>query len=340
MGKTKIATVLALVAAVSGVLSACGGEPARAAGDCRNFKIAVADDDVRRTALWAISHDQIDTSKFPGLKVSYLTIPALIQAVGTDQYDVIESSLIGVPLARSKGIDLRILAVSSGRASHNKPTPSAPGIYVPKGSDINSVKDLAGKKIGVTSFGSTTTLNNQIVLHENYGFNAELQGGDMKWVELDPAQLTTALDRGRVDAAAVTSFPAYVLGTDGKHRRVMDTDAEWRKATGGHNIVGGAYVALADQVDANETCYQAFQAMLTKSIDYAKANLEKIAVDVAEQTGLPKGFILTQWGEGTVYDYLGNLDGRAVADAQAFLDKAAQTGDIPKPFEIQDVVVR
>ena len=41
-------------------------------------------------------------------------------------------------------------------------------IYVKEGSDISSPEDLAGRTLGVPSFGASTTMQTQMVLAEGY----------------------------------------------------------------------------------------------------------------------------------------------------------------------------
>ncbi|MEV0290523.1 ABC transporter substrate-binding protein [Kribbella sp. NPDC050820] len=322
------------VLALAGCAGAEGSD--QADGDCSNFKVAVADDDVRRAALYAIEHDKIDVAKFPGLKLSYLTFPALIQATGTDQFDVIESSLVGVPQARSKGVDLKIVALSSGRTADEN-TPGASGVYVRDGSDIRTPEDLAGKTIGVTSFGSSSTMVTRILLRDGHKLNSALQGGDLKWVEMDPAQLTAALERGQIDAVSDFSFTAYKLGHDSQFRRIMTSDPAWRKLTG-HNPVFASYQALATQTERNQTCYKQFQELLAASVAYARDHIDELANAISAKTRLPAEYITFQWSGA--YDYIGGLDPEWLESAQVMWDKAAAGGDIPKALQIQDEIIK
>lgn len=339
--RTSRSTAGLAAAAVAGVLSlaGCGGGAGgsdRAAGDCSNFKVAVADDDVRRAALYAIEHDEVDTSKFPGLELSYLAFPALIQATGTDQFDLIESSLIGIPLARSKGVDLKIVALSSGRTGDEQ-NPGVSGLYVRGEGGVSAPGDLKGKKIGVTSFGSTSTMITRILLHERYGLDSALQGGDVSWVEMDPAQLTTALERGQIDAVSDFGYTAYRLGHDSQFRRIMMSDSEWRELTG-HNSVFAAYQALDRQVESGQTCYEQYQDMLGASVDYAQEHIDELATAISAKTGLPAEYITFQWSGA--YDYVGSIEPEWLEAAQAMWDQAATEGDIPESLDIEDEIVK
>jgi ABC-type nitrate/sulfonate/bicarbonate transport system substrate-binding protein len=337
MGTRKRTTGLAVAALVGGLsLTGCGsaGGSERAEGDCSNFKVAVADDDARRTALYAIEHDKVDTSQFPDLELSYLAFPALIQATGTKQFDVIESSLIGIPLARSKGVDLKIVALSSGRTGEGE-TPG--GTYVLEDSDISTPDDLAGKKVGVTSFGSSTTMVTRILLDEAYGMDSALTGGDITWVEMDPAQLTTSLERGQIDAVADTGLTAFRLGQDPQFRRVLSNDAEWRELTGQASVFA-AYQALESQVASNTTCYEQFQDMLAASVEYGRSHIDDVAASVADETGLPADYVTFQW-DGA-YDYVGNLDPEWLAAGQTLWDQAAAHGEIQESLNIEDEIVK
>lgn len=332
----KMMSGLAAIATILMSAAACGGTAeSRAEGDCSDFKVAVSDDDVRRAALYAIENDKVDTDAFPNLDLSYLTFPALIQATGTDQFDVIESSLTGVPLARAKGVDLKIVALSSGRTA-DADTAGASGIYVRDNSDVSEPGELKGKKIGVTSFGSSSTTVTRILLHEKFGLDTALQGGDVRFVELDPAQLATSLQRGQIDAVSDFSMTAWRLGNDSSYRRIMTSDPAWRELTD-HNPVFAAYQALASQVKDNPTCYAKFQTMLSSSVDYAQTHIDELAATISKETKVPAEYITFQWGGA--FDYIGGLDTEWTEAAQVMWDQAAKDSD-SESLDIQKVIVK
>ncbi|HWI30811.1 MAG TPA: ABC transporter substrate-binding protein [Microbacterium sp.] len=338
---------VALIAVAGLALASCsgGGESTAPTGQasggsavsCEDFSVAVVDDDLRRSALYAIENEEVDTTAFPGLEISYLALPALFQATATGQYDLIEGSLIGVPQARGQGIDLKIVALSSGNKAPDDAT-GVVGIYVMDDSPIRSAADLAGKTVGVTSFGSTGTFYEQVILDENYGLNSALQGGDVRWTELDPAQLVIGLERGTVDAIVGYSYVSWLMGQDeDKYRQLTNTTAEWRELTGGNNV-SAAFQALGTQIEERPECYTAFQAMLTESIDYARENVSDIAATVAETTGFPAEYVEFQWGD--TYDYVGNLDEEWLDAGQALWDEAKRAGKFEETLDIRDEVVQ
>src|ERR1700748_509703 len=59
--------------------------------------------------VWPLPHGKV-TSDTVDIQVKSLDIPALLQATGARTYDVIMTAAIGVPSAKSHGLDLAIMA--------------------------------------------------------------------------------------------------------------------------------------------------------------------------------------------------------------------------------------
>ena len=68
-------------------------------------------------AFWAINNGKVSE---PGVRIEAkgLAIPALIQSTVSKTYDVVQTAVMAIPRAKSKGLDLEVLA--TGLRSHNK----------------------------------------------------------------------------------------------------------------------------------------------------------------------------------------------------------------------------
>lgn len=99
-------------------------------------------------------------------------------------------------------------------------------IQVPVNSDIRTVKDLKGKRIGVATMGSPPMIfgNRVLAMH---GLDAT---SDVDWVAYPNDVLERALDQGRVDAVADSEPIGSLLLAKGKVRNVADqaVDAPWK----------------------------------------------------------------------------------------------------------------
>lgn len=128
---------------------------------------------------------------------------ASMEGLAAGEVDLINFFPPGHALAQRRGVKATI--VSAGTL-----TPRGWHIVVGKDSDVASLEDLAGKKIGVTSNGSTTDFFALWV--------ADQAGGEMTRVPLGGAGLVPNLISGNVDAIVAYPPLSYkVLGAgDGK----------------------------------------------------------------------------------------------------------------------------
>jgi ABC-type nitrate/sulfonate/bicarbonate transport system substrate-binding protein len=254
-------------AVVMFALAGCGGGDddddvsGGAAARCDTYSVATLDDDSHRTAFYAIDKGHVKSSVIGRLRVDYLQIPALIQATGAGQYDVVQTSLPGLVQAREQGRqDLRVVGIVLAHTGGGMKT------YVRSDSNIRSGRDLKGKTVGVFSFGSTATLQSQLVYAKKYGLDSKLEGGDVKWVELDPPTLLNALDKGDVDAAVLFHQVGWQAAKSGKYRVVVRNDVEFREISGAWPI-GSALTIEPDQLKKKPACVREFQRMMRESGD-------------------------------------------------------------------------
>jgi NitT/TauT family transport system substrate-binding protein len=159
------------------------------------------------------------------VKVVDLPIPALLQATGTKQYDLIETTVLGVPTALERGLDGQIVAtagiVRGGRY-----------LMVKKTSQYNSVEDLKGKIVGMTALASTASAHLRLVLAKKYKLNVALENGSFQWVDLPMGTLPTALLRDQVASAFLFHTPALKSLQSGDFRVLMDMPKEYRELFG------------------------------------------------------------------------------------------------------------
>lgn len=317
------------------MLSACTGEDGGAAegGGCEVMSVATLDDPTQRAAMYGMEKGEVTSDTLPGVDVEYLQIPAMLQATGSGQFDVLSTSLPGLVLAReASGLDLRVLGFQTAH------TGGGMSIYTRKGSGIESAEDLEGRTLGTYSFGSTSTLQTQLVLADKYGLDFPLEGGDIDWVELDPPTLLNALQQGDVDAALLFFEAGWKAEQDPELTKVAQIDEDFREVSGGAWPVVSALMADQELIQAQPDCISEFQNMLDKSVAYAEDNIEDIAAEVSEPSGTDPEFVVESWQPDN-YRFGGSPSEEWVGWAQAFYDLAYEQDAIPTDPTLADLVI-
>ncbi|MGE0745346.1 MAG: ABC transporter substrate-binding protein [Rhodospirillales bacterium] len=138
--------------------------------------------------------------------------PAAQEAVAAGAADILSFFPPGVALAIKKGVKEKIVA---GAASV---TPQGWHILVKADSPIKSLKDLAGKKIGITAKGATSDF---------YALWAgKMSGGEIQTIPLGGAGILPALKASQIDAAALWPNLSYRLIEGKEGRSLVDLGKE------------------------------------------------------------------------------------------------------------------
>lgn len=234
-------------------------------------------DPIFEALLWGIKNGKV-TSDLIEIDASPIAIPALIQATPTKQYDVVQSDVISVPRSAERGLELRILST----AIRYRPEGDAHIIFAPKDSPIQTVEDLKGKKIGVTSLGSTGFHNLRFALGEGFGANVDITAGDFQFVELPPATMFAALHQKRVDAASMSLTHTYRAKMSGEFKQVIHAG---RKMFEMYKLqmISSVNVGYPEKLDAKPELYREFNRMMKASAAYMHANADEIYATVGKQ---------------------------------------------------------
>src|SRR6266404_1689276 len=133
-----------------------------------------------------------------------------------------------------------------------------------KNSNINSIKDLRGKRIGVPGMGTPPFIFANRVLGAN-GIDA---GKEITWRVFPAGELGLALDKGEVDAVADSEPIGSLLLAQGKVKNVADQakDAPYKDEYCCAVIVSGKFVA------ANPKAAAAATRALLKAAKWVEAN--------------------------------------------------------------------
>ncbi len=176
---------------------------------------------------------------------------AAMEALAAGAADLINFFPPGVALAYTRGVKSKVVAGGTS-------TPKGWWIMVGKDSPIKSPKDLAGKKIGVTSVGSTTYYFAKWAAH--YG------GVEAEYVPVGGGGLVPHLIKGSLDA--IVAFPAlsYKVQSAGQGRILIDLGKEMKEN------LPDVWVATQEIIDKNPELVRKSLQALFAALKYLKDN--------------------------------------------------------------------
>jgi NitT/TauT family transport system substrate-binding protein len=235
--------------------------------------------------VWPLTHGKV-TSDTVDVQVKSLDIPALLQATGAKTYDVIMTAAIGVPQAKSRGLELSIMATAlRNHAQGGK----GGAIYVKADSPYKTMQDLRGKTLATQSMPSTGTTLMRIGLWKTYGMNVSFDGGDLRWVEVPATAMPGALLTGRIDAASLTHSEAYNASRSKEFRIVASLDDAINKAIGEPAVVA-ILAGYPEKLAAKPAAYKEFARMVKASADYTRAHVDEVAGALSKETKMDPSF--------------------------------------------------
>jgi NitT/TauT family transport system substrate-binding protein len=200
---------------------------------------------------------------------------------GNDLMTALQSGKLDITLAipgvamqaREKGYNVSMV-VQNEVVSNTGPDTGA--LIVKADSPINSLKDLAGKKVAVVGIGNQGTVATMYTLKKNGVDTTAVQ-----LVEIPPPQMNPVLLQGQVDAISqVEPFTSQIL-TSGEGRSLSWVLVEALPA-----MPLGAFWAPDDWLARNSDTAKGFATAIQKAIDYMNANPEEAKKIVADYTGL------------------------------------------------------
>jgi NitT/TauT family transport system substrate-binding protein len=244
--------------------------------------------------VWPLTHGKV-TSDTVDVQVKSLDIPALLQATGAKTYDVVMTAAIGVPQAKSKGLELSIMATALRNHAQGGKGGS---IYVKADRPFKTMTDLKGKTIATQSLPSTGTTLMRIGLWKTYGLNVSFEGGDLHWVQVPATAMPGALLTGRIDAASLTHSEAYNASKSKDFRVVANLDDAINKALGEPAVVA-ILAGYPEKLAAKPAAYKEFARMVKASADYTRAHVDLIAADLSKETKMEPAFFVEWLNEYT-----------------------------------------
>lgn len=196
---------------------------------------------------------------------------AVVPSVVSGDLDFGFSNVAALLTASQKGPPLSIVA--AGVYSTGVSGEDIAGTVTREGSGIESIDDLAGKTVAVTSLGGIFPLTIKYLSEEAGVENVNL-------VELGAADTPAALENGQVDAAVMSEpFLSQALGEGAV--QIFSNFADVRE-----NFMVAAYFATDEFVAQNADLVAAFNRALDQSFAYANENPDAIREVLGDYTEL------------------------------------------------------
>jgi NitT/TauT family transport system substrate-binding protein len=177
--------------------------------------------------------------------------PVAQEALAAGSADIINFFPPGVALAVKKGIKERIVGIGSAR-------PLGWHVVSMTNSSIRELKDLAGKKVGVTAKGATSDF---FAL-----WAAKKAGVTIETIPVGAAALIPTLKSGQIDAAVLNSPLSFRLVLPGEGRSLVDLGKDMEPT------LPDVWVATQALIDSNPKAVEGTLRAIYKATAYMKKN--------------------------------------------------------------------
>ncbi len=169
-----------------------GAAEAESAGDADKYKGVTVNLDASQLGPLLIAktkgYFEEEFGKY-GATVSYQTLQSssqFLEAIASDRLDFVRIGYIGTITGQAANVGFKAISEGSNGGGD--------GIIVPKGSAIQSIKELKGKKIAVSKGSSSWGLLLRALQSEG------LSASDVEQINLQPDEAQPAFQSGKVDA--------------------------------------------------------------------------------------------------------------------------------------------
>ncbi|NDV88218.1 ABC transporter substrate-binding protein [Aurantimonas aggregata] len=203
-----------------------------------------------------------------GLDVEYLTFPdvnAPTKAMAADGIDFAIGASAGSALSvTADGLPMSIILAT--QVADLK-------FVVPADSPIQSMEELAGKKVGMSPAGSATAAITAAILQTNYG----IESASYEAVPGNDSRLAQFLIQKDIDVAALRTV-SLALVADAGFREIGSFREEWSKITGQPTApVLGVGLIRNDWLEENPDGAAKIVAGMRNAYEYGAANRDEVA---------------------------------------------------------------
>jgi NitT/TauT family transport system substrate-binding protein len=230
--------------------------------------------------------------------------------------DLARGSVFSLISAHARNVPLTMVAASSVQAGGGQNV----GLLVPDEAALHTGADFNGKTVSVAGLNDIMVVAVRAWVDKSSGHSESV-----RFVELTGPQVGTALDSGRIDAAAVVNPNFAQMLATGKYRSLGDPGL----AIAPH-FLASAWFGMTDYVQHNAAAIKSFANVMTRASAYANEHPHETAPLLAKLTGVDVATIEHM----TRAHYATALDPR---DVQPLIDAAAKYGIIANSFSAREM---
>ena len=282
--KSKIFTALLLTLGMTFSLTACGGSSNETADGKTKVRIAYFPNITHTQALVMKNQKTLETKWKDKCEVTWTSFnagPAEMEAIFAGEIDL---GYIGPVPALSANVK------SNGDVKIISNTTNAGAVLLKrKDSGIETVADLAGKKVAVPQLGNTQHLCLLNILTEN-GLKTTDKGGDVTVNASSNADILNLIDNGSVDAAIVPEPWGTTIENNGNAEILLDYDQVLLDG----NYPSAVVVASKDFIDKYPELVKEFLAAHEDATLYINDNAEAAQKIVNEEIESTTGKALAE----------------------------------------------
>lgn len=238
-----------------------------------------------------------------------------IEAMAAGQFDIGMFGDIPALALLAQGFEGKIIAGGLGG-------PKRQGLTVPTGSSYKSLKDLKGKRIGLTK-GSTDEIALEATMKKE-----GLKWSDFTLINLQPPEKATALKTGGVDAVEAWEPVPSIIVVNGIGKRLLTADGDIPD-------ILGATIASKKILSESPDAVVRFLKAIHEGAVYAQSHPDEMVGFLAEKLKVKKEVLIqaipTQWWYVEVYS-------DSISNWQISADLIHRIGRVTKPLDVKTLV--
>ncbi|MDT8858922.1 ABC transporter substrate-binding protein [Alkalihalobacillus sp. MEB130] len=334
MRKISKLKMFSLLSALLIMLTACGAEESSSessttegsdsstepAEELISFKIGINKIGAL-TNVWAA--EQLGIFEEYGLDVELIEFRSGAEAINAQrsgEVHVVNSFPGAAMVANEQGFDLVAVAQNETAKAEG---PDSGAIIVQEDSEIQSLSDLAGKKIAVYN------LRNQLVIAlNNLIEEAGVSPDDVELVEVPFSSMYDTLINNQVDAVSTVDPYTTQILTSGEGRVIS-----WNYVESIPEQPLGAWFARADYVNENEEAISRFNAAISESMEYMLEDEDRAREHIVEFTGIDADLV----NEMPMIGWSNNIN---VDVWQEIVDMFVEAGELEEQLNVEDYIAK
>ncbi len=285
-------------------------------------------DPVFQASVWPILAGKVKSDKID-MQISFTSIPAVIQAVTTQQYDYVPIPTNFLPRLTERGLPIKIMCTNMRYSLKG----GGSRLWVAANGPIKTINDLKGKTIGVTSLQSSGVTSMRVVLSKKYNVNVAFDGGDFKWVEMPLAVLPTALSSGRIEAAVLLDQYDYKAMKGADFRLLFK---EGLNEALGAQVPGTVMLSYAPKLTGRPDAFVEANRMLKASAQYVHSHQDEVFGAVAKKNNIDPAYL--EWYYENYADIPYDLTKGDLAGIVAFWGALKQLDMIKSVPSVRDMI--